>query len=87
MSISFQVVLAELRQARADTDNGPHKLIGHPIMRALWHEFLGSDRVESATFWAVFPARLPADLQRALKPLLQEEETQERVLASMQKYR
>lgn len=81
MGVSDQLLLSELRQTRADVNNGPHKLIGHPIMRALWHEFFSSERVDCATFWAAFPDRLPMDAQRALKPLLQSGQTRDTVMA------
>ena len=81
MGVSDQLLLSELRQTRADINNGPHKLIGHPIMRALWHEFFNSERVDCATFWAAFPDRLPMDVQRALKPLLQPGQTRDTVMA------
>ena len=81
MGVNDQLMMAELRQTRADVNHGPHKLIAHPTMRALWHDFFSSERVDCATFWAAFPDRLPMDAQRALRPVLQSEDIRDTLMA------
>ena len=54
MGLSDQLLMAELQQTRADADHGPHKLIAHPVMRTMWHQFFSAERVDCATFWAAF---------------------------------
>ena len=50
MGMNEQLLLSELRQTRADVSSGPHRLIAHPVMRALWHDFFSSERIDCATF-------------------------------------
>ena len=73
MGVSDQLMMAELQQTRADADHGPLKLIPHPIMHTMWHDFLSSERVGCTTFWAAFPECLPQDARHMLTPLLQHE--------------
>lgn len=50
MGVNEQLLLSELRQTRADVNSGPHRLIAHPVMRALWHDFFSSEHIDCATF-------------------------------------
>ena len=87
MGLSDQLLMAELHQTRADADHGPHKLIAHPVMRTMWHEFFSAERVDWATFWAAFPDRLPHDVRRGVVSVLQSEETRNALTAVILRHR
>ena len=87
LGVNNQLLLAELRQTRADVNGGPHQLILHSTMRAWWHDCFTGELVDCATFWAAFPNRLPMADQRALKPLLSSEDKRDMLMAVIQRNR